>query len=104
MSQNYICSRDIKSLNGGDENVRLRLSRGHSRPALSPRRGGGADEGHRSRALIEDHRGLAGYSRERIEVNGGRTRLVINGEALELTAMDREALLVTGCILSVEFV
>ena len=58
----------------------------------------------RSRALIEDHRGLAGYSRERIEVNGGRTRLVINGEALELTAMDREALLVTGRILSVEFV
>ena len=55
----------------------------------------------RSRALIEDHRG---YSRERIEVNGGRTRLVINGEALELTAMDREALLVTGRILSVEFV
>ncbi len=58
----------------------------------------------RSRALIEDHRGLAGYTRERIEVNGGKTRLIINGEALELTAMDREALLVTGRILSVEFI
>lgn len=57
----------------------------------------------RGRALIEQHRGLAGYTRERIEVLGGRTRLVINGEGLELAAMDREALLVTGRILSVEF-
>ena len=54
-------------------------------------------------ALIEQHRGLAGYTHERIEVLGGRTRLIINGEALELAAMDREALLVTGRILSVEF-
>ena len=57
----------------------------------------------RGRALIEQHRGLAGYTHERIEVLGGRTRLIINGEALELAAMDREALLVTGRILSVEF-
>ena len=57
----------------------------------------------RGRALIEQHRGLAGYTHERIEVLGGRTRLIINGEALELAAMDREALLVTGLILSVEF-
>lgn len=57
----------------------------------------------RGRALIEQHRGLAGYTHERIEVLGGRTRLIINGKALELAAMDREALLVTGRILSVEF-
>ncbi|MFR3290919.1 MAG: YabP/YqfC family sporulation protein [Lachnospiraceae bacterium] len=44
----------------------------------------------RGRALIEQHRGLAGYTHERIEVLGGRTRLIINGEALELAAMDRE--------------
>ena len=42
----------------------------------------------RGRALIEQHRGLAGYTHERIEVLGGRTRLIINGEALELAAMD----------------
>ena len=57
----------------------------------------------RSRALIEDHRGLAGYTGQRIDVNEGRGRLVIHGEALRLKAMDREALLVTGRILSVEF-
>ena len=57
----------------------------------------------RSRALIEDHRGLAGYTGQRIDVNVGRGRLVIHGEALRLKAMDREALLVTGRILSVEF-
>lgn len=56
-----------------------------------------------SRALIEDHRGLAGYTSRRIDVNAGRTRLVIHGEGLTLAAMDREALLVTGRILSVEF-
>ena len=54
------------------------------------------------RALVEDHRGLASYSRERIEVNAGAHRVRIIGEALELAAMDREALLVTGRILSVE--
>ena len=54
------------------------------------------------RVLIEDHRGLASYSRERIEVNAGAHRVRIIGEALELAAMDREALLVTGRILSVE--
>ena len=51
----------------------------------------------------EDHRGLAGYTGQRIDVNVGRGRLVIHGEALRLKAMDREALLVTGRILSVEF-
>ncbi len=56
-----------------------------------------------SRALIEDHRGLAGYTSRRIDVNAGRTRLVIHGEGLTLAAMDREALLVTGRILSVDF-
>lgn len=54
------------------------------------------------RALVEDHRGLVSYSRERIEINGGAHTVRIDGEGLELEAMDREALLVTGRILSVE--
>ena len=54
------------------------------------------------RALIEDHRGIASYSRERVEINAGAHRVCIDGEGLELEAMDREALLVTGRILSVE--
>lgn len=57
----------------------------------------------RSRALIENHRGILEYSRERIEVAGGGTRLAVNGEALELAAMDRGALMIKGRILSVEF-
>ena len=52
---------------------------------------------------LEDHRGLAGYTSQRIDVNAGRMRLTIHGEGLQLAAMDREALLVTGRILSVEF-
>ncbi len=54
------------------------------------------------RALVEQHRGLLGYSRERIEIDGGAHTVRIDGEGLELKAMDREALLVTGRILSVE--
>ena len=45
---------------------------------------------------MEEHRGLLGYSRERIEIDGGAHRVCIDGEGLELEAMDREALLVTG--------
>ena len=54
------------------------------------------------RALIEDHRTLESYTRECVEVAAGAHHVRITGEALELKAMDREALLVTGRILSVE--
>ena len=53
-------------------------------------------------ALVEDHRGLLSYSRERVEIDARADRVGIDGEGLELKAMDREALLVTGRILSVE--
>ena len=56
----------------------------------------------RSRALVEDHRGISLYSRECIEVKGRGGLLRIRGEGLELAAMDREALLVRGRILCVE--
>ena len=39
------------------------------------------------RALVEEHRGLLGYSRERIEIDGGAHRVCIDGEGLELEAM-----------------
>ncbi len=57
----------------------------------------------RRRVLVENHKGLLGYGRELIDVNGGRVLLRIRGEELELRAMDREALIVTGNIFSVEF-
>ena len=57
----------------------------------------------RRRALIENHRGLLQYSRDRIEVDGGRVRLRIRGANLQLVAMDRSDLLISGVILSAEF-
>ncbi len=54
-------------------------------------------------AVVEQHRGLLLYSPEQIEVEGGHVRLRIRGDKLRLQAMDREALLVRGDIVSVEF-
>lgn len=57
----------------------------------------------RRRVLIENHRGLLEYSRDCIEVDGGRVRLRIRGTNLQLVAMDRSDLLISGIILSAEF-
>ena len=58
----------------------------------------------RRQAAVEHHRGLLGYSREAVEINAGRTRVRILGTALELRAMDRETVVVTGNITAVEYV
>ncbi len=55
------------------------------------------------RALIENHRGLWEYSRECVEINGGRIRVRLQGQDLELRAMNACDILVTGDIFSVEF-
>lgn len=54
------------------------------------------------RVLVEYHRGILEYGPECIEVagRGGKVRVV--GDALELTAMDSEAVLVTGTVAGVE--
>lgn len=57
----------------------------------------------RRRALVERHRGLLQYSRDCIEIDGGRVRVRLRGTGLELVAMDREDLLIAGVILSAEF-
>lgn len=57
----------------------------------------------RRRALIENHKGLLQYSHDCIEVDGGRVRLRIRGSNLQLVAMDRSDLLISGVILSAEF-
>ena len=58
----------------------------------------------RSRLLVENHRGILEYSRDRIEIGGGDTKVVITGDGLELRAMDKDALLITGtfCLLGLE--
>ena len=52
------------------------------------------------RALVENHRGLGEYTRERVDVRAPAGTVRIEGEALELGFMDGEALLVTGRILA----
>ncbi len=54
------------------------------------------------RALIERYDGLELCTRERLELRAAGGLLRLDGEGLELTAMDGEALLVTGRILSLE--
>ncbi len=56
----------------------------------------------KERVLVENHRGLLGYSDTEVcaACKGGAVR--VRGEGLLLRAMDHEMLLVTGTILSVE--
>lgn len=58
----------------------------------------------KARVLVENHKGLLGYEEELVEVNGGRIRILIHGTDLELQAMNRNDLVVTGQIMSVEFI
>lgn len=56
----------------------------------------------RKRVSVENHRGLLEYSDTRIELNGGRVRVVITGADLYLRVMDKQAAVITGEIFSVE--
>lgn len=58
----------------------------------------------KARVLIENHKGLLEYGEERIEISGGRVRIRINGTDLELRTMDKNDLVITGQILSAEFI
>ena len=55
------------------------------------------------RTLIENHRGVLEYGKERVVVNLGRGRIIISGSELRLKAMNRTELLVRGRIRSVEW-
>ena len=57
-----------------------------------------------NRVLVENHRGILEYGREFIAVNGGKVKLCINGDSLELLAMSRGELLIKGTIYSTEFI
>ena len=54
------------------------------------------------RVVVENHRGLLEYGEDTVEVAGGRIRVRIHGTELQLRAMDRNDLVITGRILSVE--
>jgi sporulation protein YqfC len=57
--------------------------------------------GRRS-VLVENHRGLLAYARECVEIGGGTVRVRIRGEDLSLSAMDGEAMRITGTVFAVE--
>ena len=55
------------------------------------------------RLLVENHRGVMDYGRERIVVSLGRGKLNISGTELVIAAMNRRELLIRGRIQSVEW-
>ena len=55
------------------------------------------------RALIENHRGILEYGRERIVVGAGRGKICLSGSELRLAAMNRTELLIVGNVQSVEW-
>ena len=57
----------------------------------------------RRRALVEHHRGLLGYSGERVEVGAAPGRVRFLGRDLVLKAMDADTLLITGYLSAVEY-
>ena len=54
--------------------------------------------------LVEQHRGLARYSADCIELALQKGRVRLAGQRLRLVAMDREAVLIAGEIQCLEFV
>ena len=56
-----------------------------------------------SRVQIENHRGILEYGRERICVRCGRVTVRVTGSNLELRAMNRDDLLITGVIRAVDY-
>lgn len=55
------------------------------------------------KALIENHRGVLEYGTERILVSAGRENILLEGSGLQLEAMNRSELLVTGKLQRVEW-
>lgn len=56
----------------------------------------------RRRLLIENHKGILNYGEDIIEVDCGGMKTVIRGNDLSLGAMDKNDMLVTGRVLSIE--
>jgi len=55
-----------------------------------------------SRAVVENHTGLASLTGELVEVEAGRDRIRLRGEGLEMLSMDAAEIVVEGRILSVD--
>lgn len=58
--------------------------------------------GGNTSVLVENHRGLIEYSRSVVALDCGAVTVRVRGEDLELRAMDRRAIYVTGTIFGVD--
>lgn len=56
----------------------------------------------KNRVLIENHKGILHYSENIIEVNARGMTVKILGDELSISAMDKNDMLITGRILSLE--
>ena len=56
-----------------------------------------------ARVHVENHRGLLEYGEEQITVNAAGMMIRLRGEKMEIAAMTDLELVVTGTVLSVEF-
>lgn len=54
-----------------------------------------------NRVLVENHRGIAGYEEQAIQINVKFGRITVCGENLKLRNMSKEKLVITGKILEV---
>lgn len=55
------------------------------------------------RVMVENHRGLLHLSPEIIQIKGGKVTVTVTGDKLELRAMTRSEMLITGTVVSVSF-
>jgi sporulation protein YqfC len=55
-----------------------------------------------SRVLVENHRGICGYTDQKIHIKVNCGAIVISGENLQLKSMSKEKLVITGKIWTVD--
>ena len=55
------------------------------------------------RLIIENHRGIRGYSKESICVCTAKNNILIKGSSLEIAVMSKHKLAIIGCIQSIHF-
>lgn len=57
----------------------------------------------KNRLLLENHRGIASYGTELIEIGTGSAKLAVHGQNLRIAAMDKRDMLISGRIQALEF-
>lgn len=57
----------------------------------------------KNRLLLENHRGIASYGGELIEIGTGSAKLAVRGQGLCIAAMDKRDMLISGSIQALEF-